>query len=561
MTSLASAAASLGRRITPPRALAAVIFTLLAIIILATFRDYGNSWDERLQNAYGEKLLGYYTTGFDDRSAFSFLNLFLYGGFFDLLAALANLISPFGTFETRHLLGGLIFLAGLLGGWKLTLLLAGERAALIALACLVTTPLLYGHGFINPKDSPFAWLGLWTIYFGCRLIDTADGRMPPPMELRAIAARGRPPWGVIAGLAISLGLTVGTRVVGLIYLPILAAVFAVSVLARTMNGESPAAILQRMKNNAFPFAVAAILAIMTMALVWPWSVQKLTNIFAAFQAFEHFAFYPQVLWNGELIRADAMPESYLLGLLALQLPEHVLVGLFAAVTAGILVRRESIAALFSEPRAQQYLVLICSALAPIAGYMGLKPTIYNGLRHFLFVVPPLVILGAIGLDHALSFAWRKGRAIGAVIGTLLILGISRQIVIMSGLHPYQYVAYNALIGGIEGAESRFELDYWGITLAESARGLGAYLAKNPTGGATTGGIIHVFACGDRISAEPFLPPGTALTEVIAEADFSVGMTGVLCQDHAERPGRTIFEVRRLGVQLGYVLDLRAPPQN
>src|SRR3954471_20795626 len=91
-----------------PLAIAGGIFAVLAIVILTTFRDYGISWDEQLQNTYGEKLLSYYVSGFKDRSAFSYINLFLYGGFFDLLAALLNLVSPFETYETRHLLGGAI---------------------------------------------------------------------------------------------------------------------------------------------------------------------------------------------------------------------------------------------------------------------------------------------------------------------------------------------------------------------------------------------------------------------------------------------------------------------
>ena len=117
-------------RLSWPRAVAAAIFAVLAALILLTFRDYGISWDEQLQNTYGVKLLAYYTSGFADHSAFSYINLFLYGGFFDLAAALSNLISPFGVYETRHLLGGVMFLAGLFGAWKLTNLLAGERAAL-----------------------------------------------------------------------------------------------------------------------------------------------------------------------------------------------------------------------------------------------------------------------------------------------------------------------------------------------------------------------------------------------------------------------------------------------
>ena len=44
----------------------------------------------------------------------------------------------------------------------------------IALVCLAATPLLYGHGFINPKDSPFAWLTLWALYYACRILANPD---------------------------------------------------------------------------------------------------------------------------------------------------------------------------------------------------------------------------------------------------------------------------------------------------------------------------------------------------------------------------------------------------
>jgi hypothetical protein len=36
------------------------------------------------------------------------------------------------------------------------------------------------------------------------------------------------------------------------------------------------------------------------------------------------------------------------------------------------------------------------------------------------------------------------------------------------LHPYEYIYYNAFIGGEAGAFRRFELDYWGISYREAA---------------------------------------------------------------------------------------------
>jgi len=521
-----------------PRTVATAVFAVLAVVILLTFRDYGISWDEQLQNTYGSKLLDYYTSGFQDESAFSYINLFLYGGFFDLVAALANLISPFGVYETRHLLGGLMFLAGLFGAWKLTDLLAGERAALIALVCLATTPLLYGHGFINPKDSPLAWLGIWTTYFACRIL----------------GAHGRPSWGVVVGFGVSLGLTVGTRVIGVVYLDYLAGIFVVAALARYLDGEPFRMIWHRMRAGAVPLTAAVLLAALVMALIWPWSVQEPLNIVHAFRSFAHFAFYPNVLWNFELIPADHMPQTYLPGLLVLQLPEYVLLGLIAAAVLAALSLRRRIVALFATPLAQQYLFVIGTFAVPIAGYLVLHPTVYNGLRHFLFTVPPLVILAAIGLDRALIFVLAKSRVAGLVLAGVLCLGFARQVILMAGLHPYQYIAYNSLIGGIAGAANRFELDYWGVSLAESTRGLAAYIKENPTPGVTA----KVFACGDRMSVEPFLPPGAVFTEDLREADFYLGMTGVHCQEPIGKPYRTIFEVKRLGVTLGYAHDLRAP---
>ena len=59
------------------------------VLVLSTFRDYGVSWDETLQNTYGEKLVAMYRSGFQDRSALTYVNLYLYGGLFDMVAARA----------------------------------------------------------------------------------------------------------------------------------------------------------------------------------------------------------------------------------------------------------------------------------------------------------------------------------------------------------------------------------------------------------------------------------------------------------------------------------------
>ena len=36
------------------------------------------------------------------------------------------------------------------------------------------------------------------------------------------------------------------------------------------------------------------------------------------------------------------------------------------------------------------------------------------------------------------------------------------------LHPYQYIYYNSLVGGVNGAARQYELDYWGTSFKEAA---------------------------------------------------------------------------------------------
>ena len=524
-----------------PNMLAMGVFLIIGVLIFATFQDYGVSWDEMLQNTYGIKLLQFYTSGFDDLSAFNYSNLYLYGGFFDLEAALLNKVSPFGTYETRHLLGGVFFLVGLIGAWRLVHLLAGKRAAFIALICLATTPLLYGHAFINPKDSPLAWLLVWVIYFGCRILDAPE----------------RAPAAAIVGFGVSLGLALGTRVIAVAFPTYVAAVLCFSMWVQNVEARRVHTVGRQAWLYARPLMIAAPAALLLMAVFWPWSVQSPLNILQAAEIFSHFEWQPIVLWGGQLLQSTDLPPIYLNRLLFFQLPELVLVGAVLAVIAcGIALYRGGLH-VFNTGKGRSFLFLTLSAVVPIIAFMIMRPVVYNGLRHFLFVVPPLVILGAIGLDRAISYLTARGVAWAAFGWALLCFGWGWQIVSMARVHPYQYVSFNALIGGIRGAENRFELDYWGTSLAEASRGLADFVNKNHV---TDGGKkTKVFVCGDRTSAEYFLPKNIEVTDRLSLADFYMAINDPPCRYHFDNPGKAIVDVQREGVTLSYVLDVRLPP--
>ncbi|MBN9278156.1 MAG: hypothetical protein J0I57_11045, partial [Hyphomicrobium sp.] len=93
--------------------MALAVLLVVGVFAAFTFRQYGLGWDDYTHSEYGDLLLAFYGSGFTDRRALSFVNLYMYGGGFDLLSAVVAKFLPFGIFETRRLMGAVVGLIGL----------------------------------------------------------------------------------------------------------------------------------------------------------------------------------------------------------------------------------------------------------------------------------------------------------------------------------------------------------------------------------------------------------------------------------------------------------------
>src|SRR5262249_15526155 len=132
---------------------AVALLGAVAAIAALTFRDYGLGWDDYAHSEYGYLLLSLYESGFRDPRAFSFVNLYMYGGGFDMLAALVAKVLPFDLFETRRLVGAAVGLVGLLATWRIGRRIGGPLAGPVAPCLLLPCPPFCGPEFQNPQDS------------------------------------------------------------------------------------------------------------------------------------------------------------------------------------------------------------------------------------------------------------------------------------------------------------------------------------------------------------------------------------------------------------------------
>jgi len=199
--------------------LAIAVLVVVGAVALLTFRDYGLSWDDYTHSEYGDLLLRLYASGFSDRRALSWVNLYYYGGGFDLLAALAAKVLPLTLFETRRLVGAAVGILGLFVTWRIGRRVGGSLAGLTALVLLAACPLYYGHMFMNPKDSPFA---VATAIFLLGLVRLFEDY--PRVTL---------PTGVLVG--VGFGLALGSRIMGAF-----AAIDALAALALLVAAEARA---------------------------------------------------------------------------------------------------------------------------------------------------------------------------------------------------------------------------------------------------------------------------------------------------------------------------------
>lgn len=517
--------------------LAWVGLAVLGVVVALTFQDYGVTWDEPYHNVNGKNVLAYYATFFADRNVLAYHNLYLYGGVFDGLVALANKISPFGEYQTSHLLNAVVGLTGIIGAWKLARMLAGPRAAFLAALFLALTPAWYGHSFNNPKDIPFGTAMIWALYYIARV-----SRQWPQIRLSTTIKLG-----------LALGITLGMRVGGVIVFIYLASAFA-AYLALCRDWRPAALVRVGTPVVVRALIPAGLLAYAVMLACWPWAQQDpIVNPIKALKLFSRIAWNLDVLFEGRLVNSMNLPTDYLPVYFAIKLPEPVLALLVIALPYGaILWWRRGNAALGRDTPA--YAALAAAITFPFVYFIIARPVTYDSMRHFLFVLPPIAVAAGLVGDRLMDAACRNSRVAGALAGTILAGWTGWQVSTIASLHPDEYIYYNRLVGGVKGAENRFELDYWGNSYHEAVDRLVEKLQRErgPVGTIPT---YRVAVCSSGISASAFFPSYLKLADGAEDADFYISVTRLDCDDELE--GEEIVRVTRDDAVLSVVKDRRA----
>jgi hypothetical protein len=268
----------------------------------------------------------------------------------------------------------------------------------------------------------------------------------------------------------------------------------------------------------------------------------------------HFNFAFDVFFEGKWISNMHLPRYYVAKMFLLSLPEFYFILLAAGAVIAVSALRRLPGA--SQPARSDWFrmaVVVAITLLPVAYTVVMRPVEYDGIRHYLFVVPLLAVVCGCTAAHIFERsglqAWMIG---GAVAASMVVTGYD-----LRSLHPHQYVYFNrAFAGGIATAAKSYETDYWGNSYKEGVEWLASqYAPRSPQS------KIKVASCSYSLSTSYFLPTdrfrfvgsyekGEMISE---EPDVVLATTRWNCHNRME--GRVIHIVERQGAPLLYIKEL------
>jgi hypothetical protein len=525
------------------------LLALAALVALWTVGDYVITVDEFNADAYGQKSLAWYTSFFTNRSNFDSVEdtLWFYGPWFHILTALVQSLDLAEHWATRHLLTFLLGLAALAALLPMGRLAGHRWAGLAAVGLCLTTGYLYGSMFFTPIDIPFMFAMTWAT-----------------LAIMLMAVPIIPMWSATIATGLLTGLAIATRSSGLItHVYLIGAMSLCAVEAVLRSGRSAVRDLVRIGVRTLS---AIVIAWLTAIALWPW-LQVGNPITQFAEAFLYFANHPSS-WEfphwGEMVRTTALPWSYVPAQLLVRLPEGFLLLLCVAVLSGIAsviwvlrlgfapssqprLSRLKEAALVTA-RARQPLIVWAAATVPIAAIILQHSTLYDGIRHVLFLIPMLAVVASLGFLRLAPLLRRFRMTTVAFAGAY----VGHAVLAFVLLHPLQYATFNVFAGGVIGAYGRFEQDYWSLAVLPALRRLEDRIDRDDPGRFATNPPSIKLCVGfhEELVAPMFRRPWQLELEP-SKADFIIESERWRCGKHL--PVIVVDEIKRVGLPFARIL--------
>lgn len=505
----------------------AFIFAIILFAGLLTFNHYGQSWDEDSLQTYARKSINAYSTWRAEGIVnLSRDDLAFYGPAFVMLVEwlAQNIKTSFHISDVRHLIYFITYFFGALAFYSIAKRWLNQNAALGATLLFATQPLLWGHAFINPKDTPFLSLFLISIALGLKAFDSIDFDSAHKKNLTlptcfwlvtvfglflltqtihnyistlVISAQSGNTniISLIAKNISSVSADVYTQRYFLLFLQIrtfyfLLSTFVLLFVCYRLQPNLLKIILLLLPAGFFlgfatstrilgPFAgliitlyalrnkgkqsvipITIYAIIALIATYLTWPYLWMNPLPRFFESLKEMSLYP---WAGTvLFNGVDYPLT--------NLPYSYLPTLFgiqfsesvwALTIVGVAVTIQR-----SSKKRELFELFMLWFLIPFLAFIIFKTALYDNFRQILFIIPPIFLMAGVALEKIKNIKWQTA---------LIVLCLIPNIFWIVKLHPYEYIYYNIFAGD---TSARFENDYWATSYREAANYVNSVASPN-----------------------------------------------------------------------------------
>ncbi len=400
----------------------------------------GMSGDEEIHNVQAAHVYDFYRTlGKDSTAAVvtDSYNLPLYGQVVDNFAyALDRWFGIGDVMQVRHTVNAICGWIAILFTSLIVFRISGRKyfPAALTFFLFLFSPRFLGHSFNDLKDvNLVTFMSMGLFYMVVFLQDF-------PKVKRS----------TIVMLGLSIGLAMAVRVGGLILIAYLGLFGLIRYFALARQGQlgglSKGAAFWKLVKYGL---LASVGGYLLCVLLWPYAMKgPFEHVFGSLSSMNAFAINIRQLFEGRLQWSGSLPWYYTPKFIFMTIPVAVIVGALAALATG-----------WGKGRSFWTFLLLFCFVFPVFWIVYTKANVYGGWRHSMFCYPTLVALaglGYYGLYQRFSNRYLRW-GLGLALPLLLMAGPVRHCV---ANHPYEYVYFNELAGGIRNAYGKYEMDYY-----------------------------------------------------------------------------------------------------
>lgn len=427
--------------------LISVLFFTSGVLALG---DYGITWDEKetyLAGFANLEIVRSFFTGeaaaypWHELTGYYFVFDTLRGFWTEFLCSRGQLLTLAESYHLFHLFLSSLSIFFL---YLLVVEISGSRrAAFFSALTLVLFPRFMAHAQNNPKDLPALFVFVITIY-----------------GLVRISRCGGMASSVVAGSLLGLALTTSP----------LAVLIPVIFFAWLLICER--GIFFRRKKE---FLAVFLLTGLFFFLFWPWLWDDpLGKLTASVKMVVSFKVSFNTLYLGKVFAGEQLPWHYFLVMFFLVTPV-----LYTGY--GLM----SLTVFFKTGALRSLAVLGWVWVAVLVLVEMLVDSHYDGIRHFLPVVPAFCLLAGTGIEMLFRLCERTPsrdtrRLLLFGLSGVVAAGYLQVLVDVVQIHPYQNAYLNRVANlFIKGnTEDYFDIEYWGQTYREGALWLNQHMEKN-----------------------------------------------------------------------------------